>query len=450
MTAGAGLIAAGRTPASDRTRRASILSAYRAERRKLTAQLPSRILALVCVLGPFVFAGVLKLQSGVPADTLFGAWVHSSGFAVSLVVLSFAGSWGFPMLAGVLAGDLFAAEDRHGTWKTLLTRSCARRDLFAGKVLAAAWFSAALLGLATLASLLAGLVLTGAHPLVGLSGTVLASGHSLVLVLVSWLVSLLPLLAFTSLAVLFSVATRNGIMGVLGPLLVALAMQLLALIGSGSWVHMLLIASSFDDWHGLLSSTPFYGPLIVGSAVSLAWIVGCLGVASLLLTRREFAGAPVARRQGWLLPLRAVVGTIVVIGLVAAAVSLGPAAITQTRLQDALGPTFNNLTVLQQQELGRPVPAGAQLKLLTSCRRRAGASQGPGDDWTCTLDVFVPQAGSNPFQETPVTYDIGVKSNGCYKADAPPSFVGQRLMRGAGGNEIVNPLFTIYGCFDTL
>ena len=33
----------------------------------------------------------------------------------------------------------------------------------------------------------------------------------------SWLICVLPMLAFTSLAVLFSVVTRNGIIGVLGP-----------------------------------------------------------------------------------------------------------------------------------------------------------------------------------------------------------------------------------------
>ena len=38
----------------------------------------------------------------------------------------------------------------------------------------------------------------------------------LALTLVSWLYCLLPVLAYTSLAILFSVATRNGILGVLG------------------------------------------------------------------------------------------------------------------------------------------------------------------------------------------------------------------------------------------
>jgi len=218
-----------------------VWSVYRAERRKLAAQLSTRLLALVCLLAPFAFAVILKLQSGVPSDTLLGVWVHTSGFAVSLVVLGFAGSWGFPVLAGVLAGDVFSSEDRYGTWKMVLTRSCIRRDLFAGKVLAAATFSVALVLTAALSSLVAGLLVTGDQPLVGLGGTVLGSGKCLGLVLASWLVSVLPLLAFTSLALLISVLTRNGIAGVLAPVIVGLVMALLALIGSGSWMHVLLV-----------------------------------------------------------------------------------------------------------------------------------------------------------------------------------------------------------------
>jgi hypothetical protein len=75
-------------------------SAFRAERRKLQAQLSLRLLALVCLLGPFAFGGVLSIQSASPADTLFGASVHSSGFAIPLVVLGFAGAWGFPLVGG--------------------------------------------------------------------------------------------------------------------------------------------------------------------------------------------------------------------------------------------------------------------------------------------------------------------------------------------------------------
>ncbi len=424
-----------------------LAAAYRVERRKLAAQLAPRLLALICVLGPLAFAGVLKVQSGSPADSLYGVWVHSSGFALSLVVLGFAGQWGLPLMAGVLAGDLFASEDRHGTWKSVLTRSCTRRHLFAGKVLAVATFALALLALLALSSLGAGAVLVGAHPLVSLSGTVLSTGRCLALVALGWLLCALPMLAFISLAVLFSVATRNGIVGVLGPAVVDLAMQLLALVGTGVWLHSLLVASAFDAWHPLFVSDPFYGPLVIGEAVSVVWIAACLAASWWLLRRRDFTGATVSRRPGWVVPLRVAVGSAAVIAFLAIAGNWGPAGVTAARLKASITPTFNNLTLLQQRELGRTVPAGARLNVLPSCSRRASTPAGPGD-WICTLTVFIPQPGAVPFQQTPVTYDVTVQSNGCYKAQSPPSFVGQQTMRDANGHQVVNPLFVVYGCLN--
>ena len=135
---------------------ARVRSAFVVEWRKLIAQLATKVLALICVLGPFAFAAVLKLQSSTPSDTLFGVWVHSSGFAVSLVILGFAGQWGFPVIAGVVAGDILSSEDRYGTWKTVLTRSRTRGDLFAGKVLAASAVAVLIAGATAIASLVAG------------------------------------------------------------------------------------------------------------------------------------------------------------------------------------------------------------------------------------------------------------------------------------------------------
>jgi len=422
---------------------------YRAERRKLSTQLATRLLALFCVLGPFAFAGVLKIQSGSPADTLFGVWVHQSGFALSLVVLSFCGAWGFPVLAGVLCGDIFASEDRYGTWKMVLTRSSTRRDVFAGKLLAAVTFSVGLLVLLAVSSLVAGLLLVGDGALVDLGGRTLSTGHSLVLVLAAWLLNLLPMLAFTSLAVLLSIATRNGIVGVVGPALIALVMQLLLLVGSGVWLHLLLASSAFQDWYALFTTHPFFGPLIVACIVSLIWIVVSLGGAWLLIRRRDYAGTTVSRRPGWVVPVRVAVGSAALVAFLAIASNWGPAGDTAAKLKASIDPSFNNLTILQQRELGRTVARGAKLTVLPSCSRRAATPTGPGD-WICTLDVFIPQPGAEPFQQTPVTYDVSVQSNGCYKAESPPSFVGQQTMKDASGNSVVNPLFVIYGCFNPL
>ena len=126
--------------------------------------------------GPFAFALVLRLQNGAPADALFGTWVHQSGGALSLVVLSFAANWGFPVIAGVLAGDLFASEDRHGTWKTVLTRSRSLRDVFAGKVLAAFGYALALAALIAAASVVAGVVLVGTGTVADFGGRLLDGG----------------------------------------------------------------------------------------------------------------------------------------------------------------------------------------------------------------------------------------------------------------------------------
>jgi ABC-2 type transport system permease protein len=407
-----------------------------------------RLLALVCLLGPFVFAAVLSTQSASPADTLFGVWVHSSGFAIPLVVLGFAGAWGFPLISGIVAGDLFSAEDRHGTWKTVLTRSRTRQQLFAGKLLAGATFSVGLAALAGLSSLVAGLIFVGDQSLVGLSGTPLSPAKSLLLVLASWLLCLLPMLAFTSLAVLLSVATRNGIVGVIGPALAGLAMQLLLLIGSGVWIHALLVGTAFHDWHPLFVEHPFYGPVVAGIGISLVWTTVCVGASWLLLRRRDFAGTPVARRAGWMMPARVVLVFAAAIAVLAIGGSWGPAGVTAARMNASIAPTFNNLTVLQQRLVGRSVPSGTKLNLQTACSRRGSSPTGPGD-WSCTLTVFIPQPGALPLQPTPVTYDVSVNSDGCYKATAPPSFIGQQTIRTPAGKNVVNPLFTFYGCFNT-
>ena len=425
------------------------VDAYRTELHKLLAQLQTRLIALLAVGGPFAFAAVLSVQSGTPADALFGSWVHSSGFATSLVILGFAGTWGYPIIAGVLAGDLFASEDRYGTWKTILTRSCTREDIFAGKLLAAGTLTVAVGLLLAVSSVVAGIVFSGAHSLVNLSGVLTGAGRMLALTLVSWLYSLLPVLAYTSVAVLFSIATRNGILGVLAPLLVALATQLLDLIGKGVIVHMLLIGTAFDGWHGLFVSHPFFGPLLVSIAVCVLWIAACLTISWRILRRRDFVARGDSRGVGWVAPLRVAAIATAVFAVLALGTSLGPRSVTGYRVSAAIGPEFNNVTLLQQALIGRVAPAGARLNVLPNCNRRGAADVGPGD-WNCNLYIYLPQPKSVPFQQTSVEYEVSVQYNGCYKAQSPPAFLGGPTMQGANGKAVTNPLFIVYGCFNVL
>ena len=423
--------------------------AYETELHKLMAQLTTRILVLVCAIGPLAFAVILKVQSGTPSDALFGVWVHTSGFAISLVILGFAGSWGFPIVAGVLAGDLFSSEDRHGTWKTILTRSCTREDVFAGKLLAVGTFAVGLMLILATMSLVAGVALVGPHSLVNLSGVLTSPGRMLALTIVSWLTCILPLLAYTSLAILFSVATRNGILGVLGPLLVALVTQLLDLIGKGVIVHELLIGSAFDGWHGLFTSHPFFGQLLVGSLVSLIWIVACLAASWRIMGRRDFLTGVSGRGPSWTAPIKVVAVSIAVVAVLALGCSLGPTGVTADRVSSAVGREFNNVTLLQQQLIGRRVPANARLYVQPRCDRRGAKAIGPGD-WNCNIYVFLPQPNAVPYQLTSVEYDVSVQYNGCYKAQSPPAFLGGSTMLDAAGRSVTNPLFIVYGCFNPL
>ncbi|HTU88448.1 MAG TPA: ABC transporter permease [Solirubrobacteraceae bacterium] len=425
-----------------------VRSAYATELYKLMAQLTTRILVLVCALGPFAFAAVLKVQSGTPSDALFGFWVHSSGFAISLVILGFAGSWGFPIIAGVLAGDLFSSEDRHGTWKTILTRSCTREDVFAGKLLAVGTFVIGLTLMLAAASLIAGVILVGPHALVNLSGALTSPGRMLALTVVSWLICLLPVLAYTSLAILFSVGTRNGILGVLGPLLVALITQLLDLIGKGVIVHELLIGSAFDGWHGLFTSRRYFGQLIVGSVVSVLWIVACLTASWVIMRRRDFLTGVSGRGPSWTTPVKVVALSTVVVAALAFGCSLGPTGVTASRLSSAVAQDFNNVTLLQQQLIGRRVPPNARFYIRPQCTGHGtNSTSGPGD-WTCNVYVFLPQTNSVPYQLQSVEYDVSVQYNGCYKAQSPPAFVGGATMQNAAGRSVANPLFIVYGCFN--
>lgn len=263
------------------------MTVLRWELMRLRHQPRIRAAFAVCLLGPPLLALVLSAQTGLPKDTLFGRYVKESGFALPLLVLGFASTWAFPLLTSIVAGDIFATEDGHGTWQSLLTRSRTRSEIFLGKVQAAVLTSVALLVVAACSSLVAGLALAQDDPLPSLSGTPIGAGRATGLVLLSWASALPPLLGFAALAMLLSIATRTTLGGVGGPLVIGLLMQLLALLGAlGSGVNALL-TTPFSAWHGLVRDDPYYGPLWQGAIVSLVWAVACIVPARRMLLTRD-------------------------------------------------------------------------------------------------------------------------------------------------------------------
>jgi ABC-2 type transport system permease protein len=267
-----------------------VLAVASVEWSKLGAQPKARILLAACLAGPFAFVAVMRLQSSVPEDTLFGLSVKESGFAVPLVVLGFAALWVFPVLTSVVGGDLFSAEDRYGTWTTVLTRSRSRAEVFAGKTLTALGFSSLAVTALAVSSVAAGTLVVGAQPLIDLSGALVPAAQAPVRVALAWASVLPPVFGFTAVAVLLSVATRSSAAGIGLPVVAGLAMQLYTYVDGPEIVHRLLITSAFGAWHGLLTQPPYYRPLIDGATVSGAYVVVCLAVAYRILRRRDIGG----------------------------------------------------------------------------------------------------------------------------------------------------------------
>jgi len=257
------------------------------ELRKLAAQKRTYLGLVAGLLTPVVFVGALSFQDKLPRDYPFGRFLHQTGYATSLVLLGFVSIWLFPLLVGLVAGDIFASEDHHGTLKTILTRSIDRGEAFAAKAIAAGLYALAVLAIMAASAILVGGLKFGFNALTSLSGETYAPGYALRLVLLSWLLIVLPVLAFTAIALFFSVATRTSAAGVVIPVFIALAMSLLgALNGVGELRHYLL-TTQFEAFHGLFHAPRYDTQVLRALWVSAIYTAVPLAGAYTLFRRRD-------------------------------------------------------------------------------------------------------------------------------------------------------------------
>lgn len=267
-----------------------VLTVYGWELRKLAAQMRSRVIVAVCLIGPFIFDVALGFQDRLPKDQVFGRYLHDSGFATPLLILGFASVWLFPLITAIVAGDMFASEDHYGTLKTILTRSRSRAEIFAGKTLASLTFGLSAVCLLAVSSVVAGAVLVGTDPLVGLSGVVIAPHDAVRIIFESWANALLPVTGFTALAIMLSVLTRNSAIGVVGPVVIAMLMQMYSFLNGADPVRHLMLVNPFNAWHGLLHSPAYHTQIVQSALVSAAYTIAALAVAYSSFRRRDVAG----------------------------------------------------------------------------------------------------------------------------------------------------------------
>jgi ABC-2 type transport system permease protein len=431
----------------------SVARGFRFELVKQLSQWRVRLLIFLCWIGPALTVIVVSRQGNLPSDTLFGREMHATGWAGAIVVLTFAGSWFFPLLTSIVAGDVFSSEDRLGTWRYLIVAVRSPRRIFAAKALASlAVLLMCLTGLA-ISGVVGGLVV-GSRPLTGLDGHLLSPTDAAGKLLLAWLCVLAPILAFAAIGLLASVIFGRSPIGLLLPAFGGLGMQLASqVLPMPAAVRVALPSFAFLSWNGLFTSPPQLGSLIAGIAVSLAWAGTATALAYVIFMRRDFtspANDGSVRRAITFGILPLLVVWALSAGAVAAATGATGSGIDAGKLQQSLATSFGHLYVVQQQDVYHLSVTAAQLRTTASCTKGSDlvAQDGPGNDWRCSVSWHFPGVNNATGQ---AVYQLDVNANGRYIADGDgPNEVNGYFVLHAPYGDTPNPLWQFDGLVDLL
>jgi ABC-2 type transport system permease protein len=278
-------------PARAHTRRPSTLVVYRWELRKLVSQVRTYVgLGLLSLL-PLIFVVFESLHHQHDRrDNIFAAQITQSGLATPVLMLLFMSGFFLPVVAALVAGDIFSNEDGNGTLKTILTRSVDRGQVFAAKTLAAMTYAVlAVLAAATVATV-AGVASWGFHSVRTYSGTLVSAPEALLLVFAANAAYLIPLFAVVAIGVLLSATTRNSAAAVVGTIGLVILLLIIAQIPGLEAIQPYLLTEQFQAWQGLLRTPTDWTPIWHSAWVCALYAVPSLFAAYLVFLRRDVAG----------------------------------------------------------------------------------------------------------------------------------------------------------------
>jgi ABC-2 type transport system permease protein len=435
-----------------RAARITLAQVYRFELVKLLAQWRLRAVFLACLVAPALYTAVVSSQTSLPADFVFGRWMNQTGWAGSLVVLVFTGTLALPLVTCVISGDIFAVEDRLGTWRHLLVTVRSPRLIFAGKALAALTVTLALFVPLVLSSVAGGLLVVGSHPMPGLDDHLIGSGELARLVALSWVSVIPPTLAFSAIGLLGSVAFGRSPLGLLMPVAFALVLELVHMLPVPVALRAATPTSPFATYRGFFTDPPQLGMFGIGLVVSAAWIALATYLAHRMFVRRDFTdlgGDGSSRRFALtgLLPLVALLA--VTTAVVATVTGVTGTGVDRAKVERSLATSFSHLYVLQTRELNRPAVTESQLRTTAECDKGGSRVEdvGPGNDWRCVVTWTVPGADGS----ANAIYQLDVLPDGRYTADGdgPKEVNGYFLVRTKTG-DAPNPLWQFDGLVDLL
>lgn len=130
---------------------------------------------------------------------------------------------------------------------------------------------------------------------------------------------------------------------------------------------------------------------------------------------------------------------LVVVPLLAACATVE----TPARVAPSFGEVFTGRYAQQQALLGRAALDPDGLHVSAACRRTGNDSDGPGEDWVCSVQYV--DLGTTTAQ----TFEVQVKPDGCWKADGAPAVQPAQLVDPLTQQARTNPLAEFDGCLDT-
>jgi ABC-2 type transport system permease protein len=265
-------------------------SVYRVELRKLLAQARVRAVLVFLLVAPWIYIGLILHQDRLPLETLYGRYLKDSGYATPLAILVYASQWLLPLIAALMAGDVFSSEDQNGTLKTILTRSVDRTAVFWGKLTAAFTLTTLAVIVVAVSATLAGVVTVGSDPLVNVGGVVRPASTALGLVMLSWATVLPATLGFAAIAMMVSILTRSSVLGVIVPVVLGLCMQLYTFLNAWDTVRHLLLGFTMSAWRGLLDSPSYAAPVERGLIVAAVYLIVATAIGFVAFRGRDVAG----------------------------------------------------------------------------------------------------------------------------------------------------------------
>lgn len=116
--------------------------------------------------------------------------------------------------------------------------------------------------------------------------------------------------------------------------------------------------------------------------------------------------------------------------------------LTAGRLGPSVAETFSGLYATQQAGLGRTDVVRRELRPVGSCRRTGTSPDGPGEDWTCTVQYVDSDTAAVQ------AFEVRLRPDGCWTADGPPGTQPATLTDAQTGSLRTNPLSEFDGCLD--